>query len=144
MSLALTTAASTARAATIVPEDRRAEFLPALFRPRHMLIGEVSVFRFMGLLAPQDYRGGFWNFFELDGKPLYLAPAKQSRFHLSCASNGFDGEMSADAAGIVATLFALSHLALDFEDEHLSDGYDRLIDYARNHSEAADIFGAID
>ncbi|MGR3440055.1 MAG: antirestriction protein [Paracoccus sp. (in: a-proteobacteria)] len=49
-----------------------------------------------------------------------------------------------DAAGIIATLFALSHLSFRFEDDRFSDAYARLYDHAAGHPEAGEIFQAID
>lgn len=132
------------QAATIVPEARRMEFLPELFGRKLMLIGERTVFEFMSWLAAEDYGGGLWNFYEFDNRPLFLAPASEQRFRISCDTNGYQGEVSAEAAGIVATLFALSHLSFQHSSEHLSDSYTRLYDYAADHAEAREIFQAID
>ena len=130
--------------ATPVPELRRMEFLPALFGRRLMLIGERTVFEFMGWLSPEDYGGGLWTFFECDRKPLFLAPDTGTRFRIRCEGNGYQGILSPEAAGIVATLFAMSHLSFRHESEHLSEGYARLYSYAGAHTEAGEIFQAID
>jgi hypothetical protein len=39
-----------------------------------------------------------------------MAPQSHSRFLVAVDTNDFAGEMSADAAGLTACLFALSHL----------------------------------
>ncbi len=57
---------------------------------------------------------------------------------------GFQGEVSADAAGIIATPFAFSHLSFRYQSDQLCDGYSRLYAYATYHPEAAEIFQAID
>jgi hypothetical protein len=132
------------QAATVVPEARRMEFLPDLFGRKLMLIGERTVFEFMSWLASDDYAGGLWNFYEFDGRPLFLAPASEQRFRIACDTNGYQGEVSAEAAGIVATLFALSHLSFQHSSEPLSDCCARLYDYAADHAEAREIFQAID
>ena len=137
------TAASTPTA-TLVPEDRRMAFLPRLFGPRLLLIGEHAVFAFMEQLSPADYGGGMWDFYELAGTPLYLAPTSKPRLHLCCDGNGYEGEVSADAAGIIATLFVLSHLSIQYESDHLAEGYHRLHDYLDGHPEASAIYQAID
>lgn len=130
--------------ATLVPEDRRMAFLPRLFGPRLLLIGEHTVFSFMERLSPTDYGGGLWDFYDLKGQPLYLAPTSRPRMHLSWDGNGYDGEVSADAAGIIATLFAFSHLSFRYDDAELAEGFARLYSYAADHPEAREIFGAID
>lgn len=131
------------RPATLVPEDRRLNFLPTLFGLSWLIVAENTLYSLMDRLSP-DYGGGSWNFYELDGKPLYLAPDSQSRFRMSWPDNGYQGEVSADAAGIIATLFALSHLSFRFMDDRFSEGFARLYDYAARHPEASEIFEAID
>jgi hypothetical protein len=130
--------------ATLVPEARRMAFLPTLFSPSLMLIGEATVYQFMSWLAPDDYAGGFWHFNERDGQPLFLSPVSDKRFRISCETNGYSGEVSAEAAGIIATLFALSHLSFRYEVDELSEAYMRLYDFAADHPEVGEIFQAID
>ena len=61
------------------------------------------------------------------------------------APNGHSGTVSGDAAGIIATLYALSHLAFRFEDATvLSDRFHQLREFAMEHREAVMIFEAID
>ena len=119
-------------------------FLPRLFGPRLFLIGEHAVYGFMDQLSPSDYAGGLWDFYALEGEPLYLAPTSRPRFHLSWDGNGYEGEVSADAAGIIATLFAFSHLSFRHDAVELSEGFARLYAYAADHPEAREIFQAID
>lgn len=130
--------------ATLVPEARRMAFLPALFSPPLMLIGERAVYQFMSWLAPDDYIGGLWQFHEQVGHPLFLSPETDQRFRLFCETNGYVGEVSAEAAGIIATLFALSHLSFQHEVDQLSGAYLRLYAFAGDHAEANEIFKAID
>lgn len=107
-------------------------------------MAENTLYSLMDRLSPQDYGGGFWDFYELDCKPLYLVPTSKPRYRIAWDTNGYEGEVSADAAGIIATLFALSHLSFRFESDLLTEGYSRLYDHAAEHSEAAEIFQAID
>lgn len=130
-------------AAVLVPEDRRDGFLPTLFGLRQTIIAENAVYTFMSSLSPQDYGGGFWDFYEYEGKPLYLVPTSKPRFRIA-SENGYAGEVSADAAGIIATLYALSHLSFRYKSNQLAAGYGRLHAYAATHPEASQIFQAID
>jgi hypothetical protein len=132
------------QAAVIVPDERRPEFLPILFGRSLLIIGENAVYGLMEKLSPLDYGGGFWDFYEHEGKPLFLAPRSKSRFRITGEITGFQGEVSAEAAGIIATLFAFSHLSFQHQSEHLSEGYGRLYPYSADHPEAAEIFQAID
>ena len=129
---------------TVVPEARRMDFLPALFSPALMLIGERAVYQFMSWLAHDDYTGGLWHFHEQGGQPLFMSPDADKRFRIACETNGYMGEVSAEAAGIIATLFALSHLSFRHEADQLSEAYMRLYEFVGDHPEAGQIFQAID
>jgi len=140
----MTQAATPLKPATLVLEARRMAFLPALFSPALMLIGERAVYQFMSWLAPDDYTGGLWHFHERDGQPLFMSPYSDKRFRIFCETNGYMGEVSAEAAGIIATLFALSHLSFRHEADQLSEAYMRLYEFAGDHPEAGEIVKAID
>ncbi|SEI14837.1 Antirestriction protein [Rhizobium tibeticum] len=133
----------TPQTASIVPDERRLDFLPILFGRPLLIIGENAVYGLMERLSPLD-GGGFWDFYEHEGKPLFLAPTSKSRFRITGEITGFQGEVSAEAAGIIATLFAFSHLSFLHQSERLSEGYGRLYAYSADHPEAAEIFQAID
>lgn len=141
----MTHAAIAQEPATLVPEARRMAFLPALFSPALTLIGERAVYhQFMSWLAPDDYTGGLWHFHERRGQPLFMSPNADKRLRIFCETNGYMGEVSAEAAGIIATLFALSHLSFRHEADQLSEAYMRLYEFAGDHPEAGEIFKAID
>jgi hypothetical protein len=140
----MTEAATALKPVTLVPEARRMAFLPALFCPPLMLIGERAVHQFMSWLAPDDYTGGLWHFHERSDQPLFKSPDADKRFRIFCETNGHMGEVSAEAAGIIATLFALSHLSFRHEADQLAEAYVRLCEFAGDHPEAGEIFKAID
>ncbi|WP_240159154.1 antirestriction protein [Burkholderia sp. Ax-1724] len=100
------TAETHAIAATLVPEERRMEILPRYFG-KHMIRGEIAVYTAMESLC-DTYRGGFWDYIELSNDTFYMTPRLDSPLTICCDGNGYAGEMSNDAAGIVATLFAHS------------------------------------
>jgi hypothetical protein len=52
--------------------------------------------------------------------------------------------MSADAAGITACLFALSHLSFQIQHESIASHFHTLRDFALDHAEASAILAAID
>ncbi len=142
--MTLDSSAAKSAAPSPIPEAERVNFLPRLFGLRLLLIGENTVYTFMGALC-SAYSGGFWQFYETDTGALYMAPDGDGPMKLSWDGNGFEGEMSRDAAGIIATLFALSHMSMSFRGcEHLADQYHRLLDFAGGHEESRAIFGAID
>lgn len=134
---------SNATPATVVPEERRMDFLPKLLSPTWLLRGENAIYDFMTQLST-DYGGGYWKFMERDGQPLYMAPDTDKRFRISWWGNGYEGKVSADAAGIIACLFTFSHLSMRFGSEHLADAFERLRDYVFEHPESSAILSAID
>ncbi|WP_412065908.1 antirestriction protein [Rhizobium sp. SYY.PMSO] len=140
----MTTQVATSHFATLVPDHRREKFLPTLFGHRLFIIAEAAVYTIMERLSPYDYRGGFWNFYERDGQPLFLAPTSRPRYRIESDLTEFRGEVSAEAAGIIATMFTLSHLSFQFEAGLLVEGFHRLRDNLDGHSEASEIFQAID
>ena len=128
--------------ATKVPDDERLEFLPQHFG-RRMLRFEHSVFSHLARLS-EGYRGGYWHFYNLSNGGCYMAP-QRGPWHLINAVNHFDGTVSADAAGIIATLYALSHLAGEYEGEKIfSTRFHQLRDFAMTHAERTLILRAID
>ena len=119
----MTALATLPTTATLVPDASRMEFLPELFGRRLMLRGEQTVYSLMSWLSPQDYTGGLWHFHEQNRLPLFLSPATDKRFRITCETNGYQGEVSAEAAGIIATLFALSHLSFQSHSDTLSNAF---------------------
>lgn len=132
------------KSAIIVPDERRLEFLPSLFGSSLLIVAENAVYSFMDQLSPLDYRGGHWDFYEHDGKPLFMAPRHTTRFRITGEITGFQGDVSAEAAGIIATLFTFSHLSFRNQSERLSEGYAQLHTYCAGHPEATEILQAID
>ncbi|WP_454875100.1 antirestriction protein [Paraburkholderia xenovorans] len=127
---------------TIEPEASRCQFLPSHFG-RHMMVGEALVYSWLDRLSI-DYNGGVWDFYSLSNGGFYMAPSGDKRFNIDVSGNGFSGEMSADAAGIVASLFGLCHLANRFGDDKSINQYHWLRDFAIEHAEAGLIMRAID
>lgn len=128
--------------ATLVPENQRIRFLPFLFG-KEMLRGEALTYACLERFS-KEYQGGLWDFYTLSNGGCYLAPSHPDKLTLYVASNGFMGNLSADAAGIVATLFTLNHLAQDGNGRFI-DLYYLLLDYAMYfHPEKALISSAID
>jgi hypothetical protein len=125
-----------------VPNDERLQILPRHFG-RHMLTVEAAVYAFMRKLAKQ-YTGGYWNYFELSNGGFYMAPAHETPFDICVDTNGFENRMSADAAGITACLFALSHLSFQIQHDTIASHFHQLRDFALEHAEASVILAAID
>ena len=130
-------------AATLVPESARLQFLPRHF-DFYGIVFERQLYAQMRDLC-EDYSGGLWNFFELGNGGCYLAPSRQQGYRLIGNGNGFDGTVDAETAGIIATLFALSHLSFRFPSvEVFAERFHQLRDFASEHSKRRQIFAAID
>lgn len=127
--------------ATPVPEGKRNACLPKHFG-MHCVRVEQAVFRWMDRLAPA-YSGGQWDFYELFNGGFYMAP-QDGPYRLSCEGNGFEGEVSADGAGVVACLMSYSHLSFQIEDPCFANAFRRLLACVHRHPEAATILRAID
>ncbi len=130
--------------ASLVPEQSRIDCLPSHFG-KYMLIAENAIFNIMGELC-STYSGGYWNFFELSNGGFFMAPKAdpEHKFNIQCDGNGYDGQMSAEAAGITVTLFAMSRLSFRYQVDTFVDHFHWLREYADSHPEAAEIFAAID
>jgi hypothetical protein len=128
--------------ATEVPAARHQQFLPERFGPALLLRSEMLVYGWMGRLC-EGYRGGFWRFFDLSNGGFYMAPIAPGPLHIRVDGNGFSGDLSADAAGVVASMFALNHLACDGHSQ-FDDPYYLLMDFACQHEERSSILSAID
>jgi hypothetical protein len=98
--------------ATLVPDTQRMDFLPRHFG-RQMMTVEQHLYSRLSELS-QDYTGGYWDFYDLSNGGCYLAPTAPEQFRVVVDGNDFEGTLSADAAGITATLFTFSEVAFRF------------------------------
>ena len=133
---------SSAIVAREVEENERLQMLPRHFG-RDMLTVEYAIFAFMRKLSAQ-YTGGYWTYYELSNRGFYMAPQSGSRFLIAVDTNDFADEMSSDAAGITACLFALSHLSFQVRNDQIAEHFHFLRDFALEHTEASVILAAID
>ena len=134
---------TTTTAPVLVPKDRRATFLPELFGANLVVDGETTLNSIMKGLSPEDVCQDSWEFYELDGAPLYIVPASQPRYRLFNPQSGYDAEFTSGLAGIIITLAALSILAQQCHGEHVRRSHARLYAFAMAHPKAAEIFAVI-
>jgi hypothetical protein len=130
---------ATSIAAQLVPDSERMAFLPNHFGPRLMLLGELAVYGWLDRFS-EDYQGGYWHYYEVLGS-FYLAPAGYDKLRIVWPLNWCDRSMPADAAGVVATLYALCEQP---QGADLVEKYYALRNFAGKHAEASAIFVAID
>jgi hypothetical protein len=128
--------------ATVVPGHLRTATLPKRF-PGMFLLYESLVYRYLEVFS-DGYNSGYWEFMDLSNGGFYMSLKSNSRLYLSIASNGFEGEMMADAASLVVNMFAIGQLANQHKTDYLIDLYHQLRDFACVHPEANRILSAID
>jgi hypothetical protein len=132
--------------AIAVPTRERLQFLPEFFTPRLMMRAEATIYTCAARLS-NDYTGGLWTLYRLSNGGAYVAPETDKRFEVVVEGNGYRGEMSADAFGIVVTLFVFGALVWTDDEalrEKFGEHYHQLRAFAMEHDEAAAIFAAID
>lgn len=133
---------------TQVARGARLAFLPKYFGKAMMHV-ESYVFTLADNQCA-DYKGGMWQFCELSNGGAFLFPEGcPERVTVKVDTNGYEGEMSREAAGIVFTLCALSHLSFRFEHvgdlgQTLAERFHELRAFAVQHPEWTEIAGAID
>jgi len=128
----------------LVPEDQRLGITQRLFGVHFPLRMEPIVYGVTERMA-DDYKGGYWHFYTLSNGGFYMAPSGDEVFHVTC-DNMYEGDLSADALGITASLCGFSHLS--FSDGRFARvcacHYHRLREYMLDHPEAMAILGATD
>lgn len=129
----------------LLTDSRRADVPARLFGTLNFPFKvEPTIFDMAGMLAT-EYRGGYWNMFELSNGSWYMYPASETRFAVT-SPNGYSGDMGADALGITACLFAFSHLSFGSGElaERCAEQYHWLRDLAMDHAESREILAACD
>jgi hypothetical protein len=128
----------------LVPEDRRMDIVERLFGMAFPLQLEPVVYGITDRMA-EEYTGGCWNFFTLSNGGFYMAPAEDTIFHVKC-QNMYEGDLSADALGIAACLYAYSNLSFSLSDvaREYARHYHLLREYMVEHPEVREILGATD
>ena len=126
--------------ASPVAQAQRFDFLPTYFGPALARRGEMLSYGWLRRLC-SGYTGGHWNFYTLSNGGFYMAPDLSGKLEMVVAGNQFWGELSADAAGIVAIFFTLGQMAAECEGKDAGDAltrhYQSLLDFVADHPEAA-------
>lgn len=130
-------------AAVLVGEEDRIMCLPRLFGLARMIEVEAVTYGYMSKLSA-DYTGAYWHFYTLSNGGFYMAPGDQPQYRLEWDGNGFSGDVSADAAGLIATLFMLGHMHEKYGEDQFAQLYAWASAYAAQHSEAGTIGAALD
>nr|WP_230354332.1 antirestriction protein [Lelliottia sp. WAP21] len=149
----------------IVADENRMRYITELF---FTPLGESMVMNWLS--QHSDYDGGYWNYFVIpegaEGKIAphtyarlkttgYIAPDFEGTYKMCLPGNYFEADVSADAAGIIATLMILNVLSWKTSEmgkqytrtcQLLVERQDALKDYISiiKHPEAHLIYRAID
>jgi hypothetical protein len=128
----------------LVPEDQRMAVTERLFGIHFPLQMEPVIYGITDRMAG-EYNGGYWDMFTLSNGGFYMSPSSDDVFHVTC-DNQYEGDLSADALGITASLYAYSHLS--FSNTRFARvsacHYHRLREYMFEHPEVKQILGATD
>lgn len=125
----------------LCPEAQRMNFLTEHVG-RRFFEYEAGVYDTMSRYC-HGYNGGYWSYYTLSNNGFYICLNDENRrFRVTCESNHYDGEMSAEAACIGVNLFVLCQLSA--HDEGFVDKFYALREFAIQHSEAAAIMAFID
>ena len=129
----------------LVPDAQRSDHVGQLFGVHFPMQLEPVIYDITSSMAT-EYNGGYWEFYSLSNGGFYMAPDCEKTFAVSC-QNYYQGVLSADAIGVVACLYAFSHLSFS-RNEKIGRMYARhyhlLREYMMKHPEVAEILGAID
>lgn len=129
----------------LVPENQRLDITARLFGVNFSLCLEPFIYSITDRIA-KEYRCGYWKFFQTDTGAFFMTPDSDTLFNVSC-ENGFGGQLSADALGITACLYAYSNLSFGKPDnftEVCAQQYYLLREFMFEHAEVDAILRAID
>jgi hypothetical protein len=130
---------------TLVPDDQRLAVIEETFGAHFPLMIEPVAYGITERMA-EAYSGGYWQMYALDNGGFYMAPEGNSVYQVSC-ENCFSGELSADALGVTACLYAYSHCSFSRNEAFgriCAQHYHWLRAYMYDHTEVAAMLGAID
>lgn len=126
-----------------VKESARTSILPK-YAGSYLNILEPLIYQVLSEYCA-EYRGAYWQIWELSNHTFFMVPEVNTEtLKMSCSGNFYSGEMSAEAAGIVACLGAFNRMAWATDDQRFVNHFYALKDFASQHSEATEIFKAID
>ena len=129
-----------------IPESQRANAAAAAFGTFGFPFEAEPTIYTMASRLSEDYKGGFWRFYKLDNGGFFMAPDTEKTFRAEWPENYSKETISAEAFGLVACLFACSHLSFGNGEAagKAASNYHRLLEYVYEHPEASQILSLID
>jgi hypothetical protein len=129
----------------LIPEGQRLAVTADLFGAHFPLMIEPVIYGITERMA-EDYHGGYWQMYTLDNGGFYMEPDGDQIYQVSC-DNCWQGELTADALGVTACLYAFSHCSFSRDEAFgriCAQHYHWLRAYMYEHPEVAAILGAVD
>lgn len=97
----------------------------------------------------KGWQGGYLEYYVTSNNGFFVEPDFEQKMHIQLATSRYNGMMSAEAAGITATIYLLEHhLMMTWPDgitasSLLRYSLEQLKVYAKTREESAEIFRAI-
>jgi len=104
---------------------------------------EHSIYDMLRILSV-DYDGGSWHYYRLSNGGFYMAPQELKAYRIRCDGNFFEGEVSANTAGIIATAMAYSHLSFSPRGSRFAHAHELLSEFIFQHPDVRTIRAALD
>jgi hypothetical protein len=76
-----------------------------------------------------------WRFYRLSNDGFYIAPVYLETLPSLYVGTEFNGRLSSEAAGIIATLLTTSQLSREFCADYLMLAHERLLEFSSHHAE---------
>lgn len=128
---------------TRVPKLQRAQTMHQYWGDRCVNL-EMFVFSFMNTFN-DAYNGGYWNLNITSNDALFISLNTEEPVRLISPLNYGDETMSAEAAGLVLTIYGCSYALDKYPEEALiPETYDKLMAVVGDHPEASKIYRLLD
>ncbi|SDK53482.1 Antirestriction protein [Methylophilus rhizosphaerae] len=131
--------------AALVPETLRITIPAQHFKQHFPFKIEPAIYNIARMLCP-GYQGAYWDFYTLSNNGFFMVPDIDEPVRIVC-ENGYEGQVSKEAFGIIVCLYAYSHLSFTkifalaaMSSEH----FHALRDFALQHAEAEAILESVD
>jgi len=122
----------------LVPEDQRVAVATSLFGVWLDLKLEPAIWQISERLARNYDQAAFFNWYILSNSGFYMAPDEEEVFEVSSENYCSGTFLSADALGIVSSLYAFSHFSHSGDWEFpktCAQHFQLLLHYALRHRE---------
>ncbi|QIN32728.1 antirestriction protein [Legionella longbeachae] len=130
--------------ARLVSKKHRESFLINMIGVKSFIF-EKQIGQILKQFVP-NYQKGLFNCFQLSNSGFYMVPISEKQCtQFRIRDNDFEGYLSVDAAGVIASLFSINIFSRKYpENKKMITSFYALESFAYEHPEAGIIFDAID